>query len=120
MEEQVAQRAGQHPEAYLMDGGFATREAITTLEDRGVSVYAPVRLPHYGDSRQVAVRRERMATEEAKAIYRERGATAEWANAQVRLHGLCQFTVRGVAKVTTVLLLVAIAHDLLRWIALTT
>ena len=131
MEEQVAQRAGQHPEAYLMDGGFATREAITTLEDRGVSVYTPVRLPRhkpeeerhqarYGDSPQVAVWRERMATEEAKAIYRERGATAEWANAQVRLHELCQFTVRGVAKVTTVLLLVAIAHDLLRWIALTT
>ncbi|HLB29522.1 MAG TPA: IS1182 family transposase [Dehalococcoidia bacterium] len=131
MEEQVVRRTGQHPEAYLMDGGFATREAITILEERGVTVYAPVRLPRnkpeeerhqarYGDSPQVAAWRERMATEEAKVIYKERGATAEWANAQVRLHGLSQFTVRGLAKVTTVLLLVAIAHDLLRWIALTT
>lgn len=131
LEEQVEGRTGQHPGAYLMDGGFANREAITTLEERGVTVYAPVRLPrnkpeeerhqpHYRDSLQVAAWRERMATEEAKAIYKERGATAEWANAQLRLHGVSQFTVRGLAKVTTVMLLVAIAHDLLRWIALST
>jgi len=131
MEEQVTQRAGRRPEAYLMDGGFATREAITTLEQRGVTVYAPVRLPRnkpeeeryqprYGDSPQVVAWRERMATEQAKAIYKERGATAEWANAQVRLHGVSQFAVRGLAKVTTVMLLVAIAHNLLRWVALST
>ena len=45
MEEQVVQRTGEHPKCYLMDGGFATREDITTLERRGVTVYAPVRLP---------------------------------------------------------------------------
>ena len=45
MEEQVVKRTGRHPGAYLMDGGFATREDITTLERRGVTVYAPVRLP---------------------------------------------------------------------------
>ncbi len=59
-----------------------------------------------------------MATEEAKKVYRQRGATAEWANAQVRQHGVSQFTVRGLAKVTTVMLLVAVAHNLLRWAAL--
>ena len=129
MEEQVVQRTGQHPADYLMDGGFATRDDITTLDERGVTVYAPVRLPRnkpeqeryqprYGDSPQVVQWRQRMATEEAKAIYRQRGATAEWANAQVRQHGVSQFTVRGLAKVTTVALLVAVAHNLLRWIAL--
>jgi hypothetical protein len=59
-----------------------------------------------------------MSTPEAKEVYRQRGATAEWANAQVRLHGVSQFTVRGLTKVTTVMLLVAIAHNLLPWIAL--
>lgn len=131
MEEQVEQRTGQHPQDYLMDGGFATREDITTLEQRGVTVYAPVKLPRnkpeaeryqprYGDSEEVAQWRQRMATPEAKEVYRQRGAIAEWANAQVRQHGVSQFTVRGLAKVTTVMLLVAVAHDLLRWIALGT
>ncbi len=59
-----------------------------------------------------------MATEEAKALYRARAATAEWANAQVRQHGVSQFTVRGLAKVTTVMLLVVVAHNFLRWNAL--
>ena len=61
MEEQVVERTGRHPGAYLMDGGFATREDITALEERDVTVYAPVKLPkskpeeeryqpRYGDS----------------------------------------------------------------------
>ncbi|MDP6799667.1 MAG: transposase, partial [SAR202 cluster bacterium] len=58
------------------------------------------------------------STTEAKELYRQRGATAEWSNAQVRHHGITQFTVRGVAKVTTVMLMVAVAHNLLRWAAL--
>ena len=127
MEEQVVKRTGQHPQDYLMDGGFATREDITALEERDVTVYSPVRLPrnkpeeegyqpHYGDTPQVVRWRQRMATEEAKAVYRGRGSTAEWANAQVSQHGVSRFTVRGLAKVTSVMLLVAVGHNLLRWI----
>ena len=85
MEEQVKERTGQHPGAYLMDGGFATREDITALEERDVTVYAPVKLPkskpeeeryrpRYGDTPQVERWRQRMATEEAKAVYRQRGS----------------------------------------------
>ncbi len=128
MEEQVMERTGQHPGAYLMDGGFATREDITALEERDVTVYSPVRLPRnkpeeryqprYGDTPQVVQWRQRMATEEAKAVYRQRGSTAEWANAQVSQHGVSRFTVRGLAKVTSVMLLVAVGHNLLRWTAL--
>ncbi len=131
MEEQVAQRTGVHPKDDRMDGGFATKEEVTTLEKLGVTVYAPVRLPRnkpeegryqhrYGDSPEVDRWRQRMATEEAKAVYRVRGATAEWANAQVRQHGVSQFNVRGLAKVTSVMLLVAVAHNLSRWSALFT
>ena len=60
-----------------------------------------------------------METEEAKERYKLRAATAEWANAQVRCHGLVKFTVRGLSKALSVVLLVAIAHNLLRWLALT-
>ncbi len=129
MEEQVLKRTGQHPQDYLMDGGFATREDITALEERDVTVYSPVRLPRnkpeeeryqprYGDTPQVVRWRQRMATEEAKAVYRQRGSTAEWANAQVSQHGVSRFTVRGLAKVTSVMLLVAVGHNLLRWATL--
>lgn len=130
MEEQVTERTGKHPEAYLMDGSFATREDITTLERRGIPVYAPIRLPserpeeeryqpRYGDSPEVKAWRERMATSEAQLIYRQRAASAEWSNAQLRHHGITQFTVTGLAKTTMVTLLAVVAHNLLRWAALT-
>jgi len=129
MKEQVVKRTGQHPKSYLIDGGFATREDITALEQRTVTVYAPVRLPRnrpeqeryqprYEDGPEVVQWRQRMSTEEAKAVYRQRGSVAEWTNAQVRLHGVSQFTVRGLAKITSVMLLVAVAHNFLRWGAL--
>jgi len=105
MEEQVLQRTGEHPKCYLMDGGFATREDITTLERRGVTVYAPVRLARnkpgeeryqarYEDSPEVVAD----GSEEAKAMYRQRGSTAEWANAQVRQHGVPNSTCGGWPK----------------------
>ena len=95
----------------------------------GITVYAPVKLPrhkpeearyqpHYGDSPQVEVWRQRMSTDEAKAVYRLRAATAEWTNAQARGHGLLPFPVRGLGKVFSAVLLVTIAHNLMRWRAL--
>lgn len=91
-------------------------------------VYSPVRLPRTTNSRRnssprkddtpaVAEWRKRMETDEAKGIYKLRAATAEWTNAQVRSHGLLPFTVRGLDKALSVVLLVAIAHNLLRWLA---
>jgi hypothetical protein len=131
MEAQVAERTGRHPQAYLMDGGFATHPDITILERRGVTVYAPVPpprshppaqrfRPHVGDRPEVSQWRQRMSTATAQAVYRERAATAEWTNAQLRGHGLGQFTVRGLAKVTAVMLLLAISHNLLRWASVLT
>lgn len=130
MEDQVMQRSGVHPEAYLIDGGFAQREDIATLESRHVTVYAPVRpprtqtsgrersTPRTDDNAAVIAWRQRMETEEAKSLYKMRAATAEWANAQVRCHGLLPFTVRGLEKALSVVLLVVIAHNVLRGIAL--
>lgn len=129
MVDQIKRRTGRQPQTYLMDGGFATREDITALGERGIDAYAPIRLQkgkpeeeryrtRYGDSPEVVAWRARMATEEGKALYRQRGATAEWANAQVRQHGLSDFVVRGVPKASVVVLLIVVAHNLLRWMAL--
>lgn len=129
--DQIERRTCWRPQDYLVDGGFATREDSTTLESRGSTVYAPVRLPRnkpeaeryaprYGDSPEVAAWRQRMASDEAKALYRQRGAIAEWTNAQVRQHGVSQLSVRGLTHVATAMLLVAVAHNLMRWLSLST
>jgi transposase len=129
MEEQVQKRTGRHAGAYLVDGGYVSRQDITQLEQRGVPVYAPVRprrsvpetemyKPRPGDSPEVVAWRERMSTEAGQAAYRKRAATAEWANAQARLHGITQFKVRGLEKVTTVMLLTVVSLNLMRWLSL--
>ena len=128
MEEQVAQRTGQHPGAYLLDGGFVDLKDIEALEGRGVRVYAPPKkresgqkvTPKPGAKAGVIAWRERMETEEGHAVYRHRASTAECVNAQVRVkYGVQRFTVRGVTKITCTALLLAVTHNLLRWAALT-
>jgi transposase len=131
MVNQIELRSGVRPESYLIDGGFAQRETVTRLTKRQITVYAPVRSPNTkisgreqtsprsDDTPEVIAWRVRMETEEAKAIYKRRAATAEWTNAQTRHHGLNRFTVRGLGKELSLVLLVAIAHNLLRWVALT-
>jgi len=130
MEAQVERRSGARPADYLIDGGFAQLESITTLTKLPLTVYAPVRpprtitsgrersTPRRDDTPEVAAWRQRMESEEAKSIYKLRAATAEWANAQVRSHGLTRFTVRGLNKALSVVLLVVIAHNLMRWLVL--
>lgn len=131
MVEQIERRTGQLPGAYLTDGGFCTLADIETLTARGITVYMPVPAlrkadpgrapdaPRPGDSAAVAAWRVRMGTEEAKVTYRQRAAHAEWSNAQMRQrYGLQQFPIRGVDKVLSMLLLLAVSHDLLRWLAL--
>ena len=67
-----------------------------------------------GDSQAIARWRERMGTDTAKAIYKQRAATAECVNAIARGRGLTQFLVRGLSKVKAVALWYAIAHNLMR------
>jgi len=70
--------------------------------------------PKPGDSVAVAAWRQRMSTDEAKSIYKERAATAECVNAQARNRGLTRLSVRGLAKTKSVALLFALAHNLMR------
>lgn len=127
MVEQVEKRCGQVPGAWLVDGGYVGHEQIERAGERTV-VYGPVPEPkdktvdpHQakpGDSTAVAAWRKRMGTIEAKEIYKKRAATAECVNAQSRNRGLQQFRVRGLAKVKCVMLMFALAHNLMRMASL--
>jgi len=118
---------GRRPDEILVDGGFVVLDDIATLEDGGTTVYAPVPghrtggdvAPHRRpDAPGVAAWRERMGTDAAKATYRLRAASAEWTNALARNRGLGQFRVRGLARVRSILLWYALAHNLARTISL--
>jgi hypothetical protein len=123
MVEAVSDRCGTTPEQWLVDGGYPAHEQIDAVAER-TTVYAPVpkpkdekvdaHEPKLGDSAAVAAWRERMGTEEAKAIYKDRAATAECVNAQARGRGLTHLLVRGTGKVKCVVLLFALAHNLMR------
>jgi transposase len=133
MVEQMKARYGQVPGEWLVDGGFATRRAIEEVSapERGTVVYAPVKeeekkraagvdpfAPRRRDSPAVAAWRMRMGTAEAKTVYKERAATSECVNAIARNRGLHQFRVRGLKKVLAVVLWYALAHNLMRALAL--
>lgn len=74
--------------------------------------------PRPGDSQAVAKWRGRMNTDAARKLYKERAATAECVNAQARNRGLLRMPVRGLAKVSSVVRLYVLAHNLMRTMAL--
>ena len=125
---QVEQRYDERPAQCLVDGGYTRHDDIEDADGRGTTVYAPVAKPKDssrdpyvalpGDSQAIARWRERMGTDTAKAIYKQRAATAECVNAIARGRGLTQFLVRGLNKVKAVALWYAIAHNLMRAITL--
>jgi transposase len=120
----IERRLGDRPQEFLVDGGFASLKAIDAADAMGVTVYAPVLKgrdesvdPHARkptDSDATAAWRERMTTDDAKEIYKERAATAETVNADLRCHrGLDRLPVRGTGKVLSVTLWAALAYNLL-------
>jgi len=121
----VTARCAHRPAEWLIDGGFVTGDAITEAAARGVSVYAPVltradipdpHAPRRRDPPPVAAWRVRMGTAAAKALYKDRAATAECVNALWKDHrGFHQVRVRGLTKVYCLALWMAVTHNLLRW-----
>ncbi|MHB1423194.1 MAG: transposase [Gemmataceae bacterium] len=124
--EQIEERFDQTPQEVLVERGFAAHadiEAVRALA-KGCTVYAAVPkpkkettdryAPHAGDSPAAAAWRQRMATAEAKQIYKERAATAECVNALARQRGLRQLSVRGRLKAKAIALWYAVSHNLLR------
>jgi transposase len=132
MVEQIETEQGPLPKQaeYYVDGGFATKEDLTSVSQRDVTVFAPVKdvekqqrqgkdpyAPKRGDSSEVAAWRQRMGTEEGRQKYKQR-AKCEWSNAECRNRGLHQFVVRGLEKVKAVVLWYVLVHNLFRMVAL--
>ena len=122
MLDQVQARTHRRPGALFADGGFVSTAGIVTAAARGVTLYAPIpagkHAPGAGDGPMdpaVAAWRARMATDEAKTLYRVRAATAERVNADAKGHrALRTVPVRGLSKVHTWALWVALAVNVLR------
>ncbi len=117
---------------YYVDGGFVTKDDIQSVGQRGVTVYAPVKVGtrqkregtssparRRGDKEQVVAWRERMSTPEAHEKYKQRSKT-EFPNATCRNRGLHQFLVRGLEKVKSVVMWYVLTHNLFRRVALRT
>ena len=130
MLEQIHARTGVRPAEILVDGGYTQHEGIDQAAERGATFYAPLPKPRPGasrdphapradDSAAVAAWRQRMATDEAKTIYKQRAATAETVNADAKAHrGLDAFSVRGRDKALGSVCLFALTYNILRLITL--
>jgi transposase len=121
MLDDIKRRTGLLPKVLLADANHAKHECIRAATERGVEpiVAVPERTQHGGPnaSTDPAVLRWRrlMETDEVKRLYRARASLCELSNAHLRTHhGLGQFLVRGLTAATNVVLLGAIASNLLQ------
>ena len=114
------------PADYLVDGGFTKNEDIEWADAGSIKLWCPAArnkhntepyAPRDDDKPGVADWRRRMTSERGILLYRER-CKAECPNAWGRRMGLTRLVVRGKEKVRTVLLWFALAHNMLRAIAL--
>jgi transposase len=125
--DRIEQRTGRLPEEHLADGGYSKKQQIEEAARRGVKVYSPptkspkggAAPPRWDDGPGVSEWRERMQTESAQEVYKQRAATAETVFADWRQwRGLKQMPVRGVAKATCVALLVSLTYNFIRMVEL--
>ena len=128
MRRQVEQRTGGKVEQHLIDGGYMRIQDIERAHAEGVELFVPPKParspdhrgrelePRRGDSQALLGWKQRMASEEGNEIYKDRAATSETVNADLRSYrGLSQFTVRGMGKIRCVALWCALAYNLMHF-----
>jgi Transposase DDE domain len=128
MRQQVEQRSGGKVEQQLMDGGYLRTQDIERAQVQRGELFVPPKSaknpqnrgrelePKPGDSEAVRAWKRRMASEAGKEIYKERAATSETVNADLRSYrGLTQITVRGMAKIKCVALWCALAYNVMHF-----
>jgi len=128
MREQVERRSGRKVEQQLLDGGYLRNRDIERAHEQGVDLFVPPKgarteknrgrelEPQRRDSPAIQVWKQRMASEEGQKIYRQRAATSETINADLRSYrGLTQITVRGLQKARCVALWCALAYNLMHF-----
>jgi transposase len=128
MRQQVEKRSGGKMEQHLLDGGYLRNEDLERAHQQGVELFVPpkpARNPQNrgheleakrGDTEAVLAWKRRMASEEGKEIYKERAATSETVNADLRSYrGLTPITVRGLHKAKCVALWCALAYNVMHF-----
>lgn len=128
MREQVEQRTGKKVEQQLLDGGYMRTQDIEDAHQQKVELFVPAKPAKNpknrghelevkpGDSQAVREWKKRMASEEGRQIYKQRGATSETVNADLRTYrGLTQILVRGLAKSQCVALWCALAYNVMHF-----
>jgi transposase len=128
MRQQVEQRSGRKVDQHLIDGGYMRKDDIEQAHEQRVELFVPPKSaknpqnrgrelePKRGDSEAVLAWKQRMASEAGKEIYKERAATSETVNADLRTHrGLTPFTVRGLDKIKCVTLWCALAYNIMHF-----
>src|SRR5438445_12174457 len=125
MQEEIERRTAAVPGQHLADGGYLNFASVERAAARGIEVFSPPRenrtyhidplTVQPDDSPAIADYRRRMASAHGQAIYRERAATAETVNADLKTwRGLDRLLVRGLDKVFTVALWSALTYNLMR------
>jgi hypothetical protein len=130
MRRQVEQRTGEKIRQHLIDGGYMRSEDIEQAHLKGVELFVPPKParnarnqghelePKRGDNEAVLCWKRRMGSEEGKQIYKQRAATSEPVNGDLRSYrGLTQLTVRGLNKIRCVALWCALAYNLMHFAA---
>ena len=125
MRQQVEKRTGGKVEQHLVDGGYLRTEDIVQAHQQGVELFVPSKParnpqnrgreldPKPSDSEAIQAWKRRMASKEGKEIYKQRAATSETVNADLRTYrGLAPFTVRSLNKIKCVTLWCALAYNL--------
>jgi len=128
LRKQAEDRSGGKVEQHLLDGGYLRAQDIEDAHEQGVELFIP---PHTainpanrgkeleekpGDSPALIQWKKRMSSEDGKQIYKERAATSETVNADLRsFRGLVQLTVRGIQKSRCVTLWCALAYNLMHF-----
>lgn len=105
----------------LADGGYTSKKDIEKVHALGVELFSPLprskgdpAAPKRGDEAGTIAWRQRMASDEAIAIYRRRLAT-ERPHAHMCNYGLRQLLLRGREKVEAVVLWHAHAFNFLQF-----
>ena len=125
MQDEIERRTNATPKQLLADGGYLNFAAIEHSAQRGIEVFSPPRANRTykidplevqpTDSPAIADWRRRMASAQGQAIYRQRAATAETVNADLKTwRGLDRLRLRGITKVLIVATWSALAYNLLR------
>jgi transposase len=128
MRQEVEERTGCTVEQHLVDGGYMRTKDIENAHEQGVELFVPPKParnpekrghelePKPGDSAAMLAWKQRMASEEGKEIYKERAATSETVNADLRSYrGLTQIMVRGLDKAKCVALWCALAYNIMHF-----